>query len=172
MIPRESIPPINSDVLAELTRTRDRLARCEGAVEQASRHVEAARAAHRRAVEERDELRAHVGRLEDELMHGPDRHPLLAAVEHAGRNGNGSHRREPPADAGAPDTRPSRRTQRRSLAPAPLPLPADGVPDDDETPEPLDYDREMTAAVEAAEARRARRAGARSTASPPARGLR
>lgn len=134
-----TIAQINPDVLRELTLSRDQLARAEGAVDQASRHVESARAAHRRAVEDRDQLRQVVARLEAELHHGPDRHPLIAAIEANGRNGhgngNGARRPDPPADAGTPDTPPAPRSQRRPLA--------------------SQYDRDVAAGLEAAEARRA-----------------
>jgi hypothetical protein len=79
------IAQVDTDILRELTLARDRLIRCEGAVDQAAKAVEAIRAAHRRAVEERDAERELVARLERELKEGASRRPLLAAIEAAGR---------------------------------------------------------------------------------------
>jgi len=78
------IPRIDLDVLSELSRAREVLARLEGSVDHAAGAVEAARGSHRRAVESRDAQRATVARLEAELRsEQPTRYPLLAAIEEA-----------------------------------------------------------------------------------------
>ncbi len=181
------IAHIDTEVIRELALARDRLLRCEGAVDQAGKAVEAARAAHRRAVEERDGERALVERLERELKEGADRRPLLAAIaERSAANGAADpplhpkgetpaappRRRAKPADAGGADT--SREAAGLSGGPMREATITGAVPtaaadrlraanraargiddgEDDGPTTPYDYDREIAAAVEEAEARR------------------